>query len=130
MDYNSYRRKSRSFKVGNVGIGGSYPISIQSMTNTDTEDIEKTYAQVLALEKAGCDIARIALPNKASAKSIAKIKERGISIPLVADIHFDYKIALEAAAAGVDKIRINPGNIGSREHTEAVVRVCRDKISL
>jgi len=127
MDYNSYRRKSRSFTVGGIGIGGNYPVSIQSMTNTDTHDFTKTYNQVVALAEAGCDIVRIALPDKESAKTIAKIKDMGVSVPIVADIHFDYKIALEAVAAGVDKIRINPGNIGSRERTEAVVRACREK---
>ncbi len=127
MDYNSYRRKTRAFKVGGVGIGGEYPISIQSMTNTDPHDVDATYAQVKALADAGCDIVRLAIPDIEAAKTINAIKERGISVPLVADIHFDYKIALEAAAAGVDKIRINPGNIGSREKTEAVVRECSSR---
>lgn len=126
MDYNSYRRKTRSFKVGDVGIGGSYPLSIQSMTNTDTHDIEATYKQVSALRDAGCDIVRLAIPDIEAAKTIYALKERGVGIPLVADIHFDYKIALAAVDAGVDKIRINPGNIGSRERTEAVVRACRE----
>lgn len=127
MDYNSFRRKTRAIKVGNVGIGGIYPISIQSMTNTDTHDASLTYSQVLALEKAGCDIVRLAVNDIEAAKTIAYLKERGIKIPIVADIHFDYKIALEAVRLGADKIRINPGNIGSREKTEAVVRACKDK---
>ena len=127
MDYNSFRRKSRRFTVGNVGIGGSYPISIQSMTNTDTHNIEATYAQVVRLQEAGCDIVRVALPDADAVKTIAVLKERNIKVPLVADIHFDYKIALEAIAAGIDKIRINPGNIGSREKTETVVKACRQK---
>jgi (E)-4-hydroxy-3-methylbut-2-enyl-diphosphate synthase len=127
MDYNSFRRKTRSIKVGNVGIGGNYPISIQSMTNTDTHDKAATYNQVLRLQEAGCDIVRLAINDIEAAKTIAYLKDREIKIPLVADIHFDYKIALEAVNAGVDKIRINPGNIGSREKTEKVVRACKDK---
>lgn len=127
MDYNSFRRKTRSFKIGNVGIGGNYPISIQSMTNTDTHNEIATYNQVQGLQNAGCDIVRLAIPDVAAAKTISYLKEQGIKIPIVADIHFDYKIALEAIAAGVDKIRINPGNIGSREKTEAVVRACNSK---
>ncbi len=127
MDYNSYRRKSRSFKVGNVGIGGSYPVSVQSMTNTDTHDVLATERQVRALCDKGCDIVRIAVPDIEAVKTIYEIKNRGILTPIVADIHFDYKIAIECAMAGVDKIRINPGNIGSREKTEAVVRVCRER---
>ncbi len=127
MDKSFKRRTTRSFNIGNVGIGGDCPISIQSMTNTDTHDKEATYRQVAALAERGCDIVRLALPDTESAKTVSYIKEHGIAIPLVADIHFDYKIALEAVAAGVDKIRINPGNIGSRERTEAVVRACREK---
>jgi (E)-4-hydroxy-3-methylbut-2-enyl-diphosphate synthase len=126
MDYNSFRRKSRSFKVGNVGIGANYPISIQSMTNTDTHDREATYRQVTALSEAGCDIVRLALPDIEAAKTIEYLKNRDVKIPLVADIHFDYRIALAAISAGVDKIRINPGNIGSRDRVEAVVNACRD----
>ena len=124
MDYNSFRRRSREFKIGSVGIGGSYPISIQSMTNTDTHDKAATLNQVLRLAEAGCDIVRLALVDTEAAQTIAYIKEKGIKVPLVADIHFDYRIALAAIEAGVDKIRINPGNIGSREKTEAVVRAC------
>ena len=127
MDYNSFRRKSRSFKIGNVGIGGEYPVTIQSMTNTDTHDNEATYNQVMALERAGCDIVRLAIPDIDAAKTIANLKDRGVNIPIVADIHFDYKIALAAIDAGVDKIRINPGNIGDRKRTEGVVKACLDK---
>lgn len=127
MDYNSIRRKTRPVKVGKIGVGGDYPIPIQSMTNTDTHDKEATLGQVRALCRAGCDIVRLAIPDVEAAKTIAYIKERGIEIPLVADIHFDYRIALAAIDAGADKIRINPGNIGSRERTEAVVRACLDK---
>ncbi len=126
MDYNSYRRKTRAFKVGDVGVGGNYPISVQSMTNTDTHDIEATYRQTVALRDAGCEIVRLAIPDTEAAETIAELKRREVGVPLVADIHFDYKIALAALRAGVDKIRINPGNIGSREKTEAVVRACRE----
>ncbi len=127
MDYSSIRRKSRAVTVGKVSMGGEHPISIQSMTNTDTHDKEATLAQVRGLVCAGCEVVRLALPDVEAAKTISYIKERGVEIPLVADIHFDYRIALAAIDAGVDKIRINPGNIGSRERTEAVVRACRDK---
>ncbi len=127
MDYNLIRRRSNSFKIGNVGIGGTYPVSIQSMTNTDTHDIDATYEQIKLLESAGCDIVRIALPDIQAARTVYALKEKGIKIPIVADIHFDYKIALEAVKMGVDKIRINPGNIGSEEKTEAVVKACADK---
>lgn len=127
MDYNSYRRKSTAIKVGGVGIGGEYPISVQSMTNTDPHDVEATLRQINALAAAGCDIVRLAIPDISAASTIYALKERGVAIPLVADIHFDYKIALAAISAGVDKIRINPGNIGCREYTEAVVRACREK---
>ena len=127
MDYNRIRRKTRSFKVGSVGIGGNYPISIQSMTNTDTHDKEATYIQTRELAEAGCDIVRIAIPDINAAETISYIKEKGIVTPLVADIHFDYRIALAAIDAGVDKIRINPGNIGSRERTEAVVNACLER---
>lgn len=127
MDYNMIRRKTRSFKIGSVGIGGNYPISVQSMTNTDTHDKEATYRQTAELTEAGCDIVRLAIPDIEAAKTISYIKEKGIAAPLVADIHFDYRIALASIAAGVDKIRINPGNIGSRERTEAVVNACREK---
>ena len=125
MDYNSYRRKTRAVKVGTVGIGGDFPISIQSMTNTDTHDVESTYRQVSRLADAGCDIVRLAVPDIEAADTFRVLKERGIKVPLVADIHFNYKIALRAIEAGADKIRINPGNIGSRDKTEAVVRACR-----
>lgn len=127
MDYNSIRRNSRAVKVGKIGVGGEYPVSIQSMTNTDTHDKVATLAQVRALADAGCEIVRLALPDVEAAKTLSYIKESGIEIPLVADIHFDYRIALAAIDAGADKIRINPGNIGSRERTEAVVKACREK---
>lgn len=126
MKYNDYRRSAREVRVGNVIIGGSAPISIQSMTNTDTHDIEATYRQALSLQDAGCDILRITAPDVESVETFRVIRQRGISIPLVADIHFDYKIALAAVKAGVDKIRINPGNIGSKEKIAEVTRACRE----
>ncbi len=127
MDYNTVRRKTREVKIGNISIGAASKIAIQSMTNTDTHDIEKTYFQTKALADAGCDIVRITAPDVESVKTFAALKARGIKVPLVADIHFDYKIALAAIEAGVDKIRINPGNIGSKEKTESVVKACRER---
>ncbi len=127
MDYNSYRRKTLSITVGGVGIGGDNPISVQSMTNTSPYDKEATYSQIKRLEEAGCDIVRLAIPAIDAAEVISDMKKRGVRIPLVADIHFDYRIALAALRAGADKIRINPGNIGSREKTEAVVNACKER---
>ncbi len=118
------RRVCRSVTVGKIKIGATAPISIQSMTNTDTHDIESTYKQALALEEAGCDILRITAPDIEACATFRELKARGITMPLVADIHFDYKIALAAVEAGVDKIRINPGNIGSRDKVAAVVSAC------
>jgi (E)-4-hydroxy-3-methylbut-2-enyl-diphosphate synthase len=119
------RRVSRIIKVGNLTIGGESPISVQSMTNTDTMDKPATLAQVKALRDAGCDIVRITVPDAEAAKTISYIKESGIDMPLVADIHFDYKAALAAISAGADKIRINPGNIGSDDRIKAVCDACR-----
>ena len=127
MDYNSIRRKTNAIRVGNVTIGGNAPISIQSMTNTNTHDVEATYAQIMRLADAGCDIVRLAVPDIEAASTFRELKRMGVKLPLVADIHFDYKIAIAAAEAGADKIRINPGNIGSRERIEAVVKVCRER---
>ena len=124
--YNDYRRVSREIKVGGVIIGGTSPISIQSMTNTDTHDIEATYNQVVRLQDAGCDIIRITAPDLESVSTFAELKSRGVDIPLVADIHFDYKIAVAVAKAGVDKIRINPGNIGNRDKVREVVAACKE----
>ena len=115
---------SKQIKVGNIYIGGGAPISVQSMTNTKTENIEATVAQVNRLSAAGCDLVRVAVPNMEAARAIGAIKER-TNVPLVADIHFDYKLALEAAAAGADKIRINPGNIGGEDNVRAVTRECK-----
>ena len=118
--------KSRVVKVGKYLLGGDNPIRVQSMCSTDTRDVPATVKQILSLEKSGCEIIRVAVPDMAAAKAIGKIKKK-IHIPLVADIHFDYKLALECVKQCADKIRINPGNIGSREKTEAVVRACKAK---
>ena len=123
MEYT--KRDSKKIKIGNKYIGGDAPVSVQSMTNTDTCDLEATYAQVKALEDRGCDIVRLTVPDLTAAKTFSYLKERGISIPLVADIHFDYKLAIAAAECGADKIRINPGNIGSDDKIKEVVRACR-----
>ena len=119
-----HRRSSKQIQVGGVAIGGGAPVSIQSMTNTDTSDVEATVRQIKRLESAGCEIVRVAVPDEPAAHAVAKIKER-ICIPLVVDIHFDYKLALESASAGADKIRINPGNIGAPERVKAVADACR-----
>ena len=127
MKYNEYRRQSRLITVGGVGIGGNSPITVQSMTNTDTHDVEATYRQAVRLGEAGCDILRITAPDIESVNTFRILKERGIKIPLVADIHFDYKIALAACSAGVDKIRINPGNIGAKDKIREVVLACKER---
>ncbi len=124
MDYNAIRRKTKRIKVGSVYVGGDSPVSIQSMTNTDTHDLVATYAQVKALADAGCEIIRLAVPDTEAAKTFSYLKEKGITAPLVADIHFDYRIALECVAAGADKIRINPGNIGDTDRIKAVAAAC------
>ena len=120
------RRKTRVVKAGNVLIGGDNPVVIQSMCNTDTRDVSATVSQIKALEKAGCEMVRVAVPDMIAAQAIGKIKEQ-ISIPLVADIHFDYKLAVEAMAQGIDKIRINPGNIGSKEKVRIVADMAKKK---
>ena len=119
------RAKTKVIQIGNVKIGGGNPIAIQSMTNTRTEDIDSTVAQILALEKAGCEIVRCAVPTMEAAKALAEIKKR-IHIPLVADIHFDYKLAIAAIEYGADKIRINPGNIGDAERVRLVVEKAKE----
>ncbi len=120
------RRKCKTVWVGNVPIGGEAPISVQSMGNVPSTDVAKTVAQAKALREAGCDILRIAVPDAAAVSLIDAVKT-AVDIPLVADIHFDYKLALDCAAAGVDKIRINPGNIGSAEHVREVAQACRSR---
>lgn len=127
MNYNAIRKKTKPIRVGNVTIGGDAPIAIQSMTNTDTCDVAATLAQIRALEARGCDIVRITVPTEEAAETILRIKEDGIAIPIVADIHFDYKIALRCAEYGVDKIRINPGNIGDDERVREVCRACHQR---
>jgi len=120
------RHETKSVKVGNLTFGGNNKVYIQSMTNTQTYDVEATVAQIKRLEDAGCEIVRVAVLNKRDAAALGEIK-RQIKIPLVADIHFDYKLALEAVNQGVDKIRINPGNIGSIDKVKAVVDACKSK---
>lgn len=120
------RTETRPIHVGNLVLGGNDHIYIQSMTNTKTKDVESTVAQILALEKAGCEIVRMACFDEADAYAIREIKKQ-VHIPLVADIHFDYKLALIAVESGIDKIRINPGNIGSKEKVKLVVDACREK---
>jgi (E)-4-hydroxy-3-methylbut-2-enyl-diphosphate synthase len=120
------RRKTRPIRVGSVTVGGDAPISVQSMTTTKTADVYPTLQQIRNLEIAGCDIVRVTVPDEASAEALPEIKA-GISIPLVADIHFNYRIALLALDAGVDKLRINPGNIGGEKRVRAVVEKAREK---
>ncbi|MBQ8280867.1 MAG: flavodoxin-dependent (E)-4-hydroxy-3-methylbut-2-enyl-diphosphate synthase [Lachnospiraceae bacterium] len=120
-----YRDNTKEIKIGNRVIGGGNPILIQSMCNTKTEDVEATVAQILRLEEAGCDIIRVAVPSPEAAIAIKEIKKQ-IHIPLVADIHFDYRLAIMAIESGVDKIRINPGNIGSKERLEEVVNKAKE----
>ena len=119
------RRKTRTVHVGNITIGGDAPVSIQSMTNRPAGDFGGTIEQIRALAAAGCEIVRIAVPDIETAVVFAKAKQAGITTPLVADIHFDYRIALEALRQGADKIRINPGNIGSRDRVQAVADACK-----
>ncbi len=118
------RQKSKKISVGGVELGGGAPISVQSMCNTKTDDIEATLAQIKALADAGCDIVRLAVPDEKAAKALPAIR-RATNTPLVADIHFDYRLALAAADAGFDKIRINPGNIGSEDKVRLVADACR-----
>lgn len=120
------RYETRKILVGDVQIGAQNKVVIQSMCNTKTKDVDATVKQILSLENAGCEIIRVACLDIEDAKAIKLIKEK-IHIPIVADIHFDYKIALEAINSGVDKIRINPGNIGSKDKVEAVVKACKEK---
>lgn len=122
----SFRENTKKVKIGDKVIGGGSPILIQSMTNTHTEDTESTVKQILELEKAGCDIIRCTVPTIEAANSIKEIKKQ-IHIPLVADIHFDYRMAIAAMENGADKIRINPGNIGSTEKIKAVVDVAKER---
>lgn len=121
-----YRDNTKVINIGGVKIGGGNPVAIQSMTNTKTSDVNATTSQILALEKAGCDIIRCAVPDMEAALALKEIK-KAIHIPLVADIHFDYKLAIAAIENGADKIRINPGNIGDKEKVKAVVDAAKEK---
>ncbi len=120
------RRKTRQINVGGVLVGGGAPVSVQSMCTTDTRDVSSTVSQLKQFSVAGCDIARLAVPDMDAAKAFKKIKER-TNLPLVADIHFDYRLALECVKSGADKIRINPGNIGSPDRVKAVADACGEK---
>lgn len=120
------RKKTKVVKIGNIKIGGGNPVAVQSMANTDTRDVKSTIKQIKELEKAGCEIIRVAVPDEKAAKAIGEIK-KGIKIPLVCDIHFDYKLALESINQGADKIRINPGNIGSTDKVKQVVLACKKR---
>ena len=120
------RNETSVINVGGVLVGGNNPVAVQSMCNTKTQDVDATLRQISAMAAAGCDIVRLAVPNMDAARAISAIKERS-PLPLVADIHFDYKLALEAAERGIDKIRINPGNIGADSNVKAVADICRKK---
>lgn len=120
------RRKTRKIKIGKIFIGGDAPVAVQSMCNTDTRNVKKTVAQIRELQKAGCEIIRVAVPDMVAAKALGKIKKQ-IAIPLVADIHFSHELALEAIRQGVDKLRINPGNIGSEDKIKKVVAAAKQK---
>ena len=119
------RRETRQISVGNVKVGSDSPISVQSMTNTQTQDVQATVKQILSLEKAGCEIIRVAIPDMEAALAIEKIKQE-ISIPIIADIHFDYRLAIASAKAGANALRINPGNIGAEEKIRAVVDCAKE----
>ncbi len=125
MKYNDIRRKTREVSIGKIRIGGNNSLAIQSMTNTDTKNADATLDQIKRLASAGCDIVRITVPDAEAAETVRKIKESGISTPIVADIHFDYRAALKSAEYGVDKIRINPGNIGDEDRVKAVIDACK-----
>ncbi len=121
-----HRKETRPVKVGNLTIGGSNQVIIQSMTTTKTADVKATVAEIHRLEEAGCEMVRVTVNNNEAADAIKEIK-RQIHIPLVADIHFDYRLALKAIENGIDKVRINPGNIGKRDRVEAVVKACKER---
>lgn len=125
MNYNDIRRKSKKIKVGNLYIGGDAPVAVQSMTNVSSSDYEALYRQMRALEEAGCDVIRMTVPDDEAVKSLYKLKCSDIKMPIVADIHFSYRLAIESAKAGADKIRINPGNIGDESRVKAVISACK-----
>src|SRR4030042_1853732 len=120
------RRKTRRIYIGSAPVGDAAPIAVQSMCSTDTRDVAATVRQIRRLEKAGCEIVRLGVPDRAAARSLAAIKAR-VGVPLVADIHFDYRLALEALKQGVDGLRLNPGNIGSHEKVREVTRVAAER---
>ena len=120
------RKLTKKVQVGQIYVGGDAPIAVQSMLNTDTRDVEASLKQIRALRTAGCDIVRLAVPDMAAADALAEIT-KGVDMPMVADIHFDYRLALKAIEHGIAKLRINPGNIGSRERVETVAKACQDK---
>ena len=122
----SKRRKTKAIKIGSVRVGGANPVRIQSMTKTDTRDVGKTLVQIRRLEKAGCEIVRVAVPNEKAVTALPEII-KNISIPLIADIHFNYRLALASIAAGVHKLRINPGNIGGKERFFEVLRAAKER---
>jgi (E)-4-hydroxy-3-methylbut-2-enyl-diphosphate synthase len=126
VDNSINRKKTRQITLGTVKIGGTAPVAVQSMCNTDTRDSAKTLEQISHLEQAGCEIVRLAVPDEEAALSLGRIR-KGTAMPLVADIHFDYRLAIEAVKQGVDGLRINPGNIGGRDKVAEVVRACKDK---
>jgi (E)-4-hydroxy-3-methylbut-2-enyl-diphosphate synthase len=125
MSFVKTRVKTRQIKIGDVKIGGTAPVAVQSMTNTPTGDITATVSQIMRLEAAGCEIIRVAVPDDSAAQAISSIKKE-ISIPLIADIHFDYRLAIASARAGADGLRINPGNIGSAEKVKAILDCAKD----
>ena len=118
------RRESKQIQIGNIKIGGNAPISVQSMCNTDTRDVEKTVSQIKMLEEAGCELIRLAVLNKDAASAIKEIKKR-VNIPIIADIHFDYRLAIQCIESGVDALRLNPGNIGREENVKKVVELAK-----
>ena len=120
------RKQKRIVNIGSVKIGGDNPVAIQSMCNTDTRDVKATVNQIHELENAGCEIIRVAVPDMVAAKAVADIKKQ-IHIPLVVDIHFDYRLALECMKNGADKVRINPGNIGDRDRVKQVVEMAKER---
>ncbi|MGO1367926.1 MAG: flavodoxin-dependent (E)-4-hydroxy-3-methylbut-2-enyl-diphosphate synthase [Senegalia sp. (in: firmicutes)] len=120
------RNKTKNFYYGDVGIGDQFPVTVQSMTNTDTRDIKKTIEQIKSLEAVGCDIIRLAVPDMEAALALKEIKAE-VNIPIIADIHFDYRLALESIESGVDGLRINPGNIGNIERVRQIVEKCKEK---
>lgn len=124
MENNFIRRKSKQIQIGNVKIGGDAPVSVQSMCNTDTRDVEKTVSQIKMLEDAGCELIRLAVLNKDAAKAIKDIKKK-VEIPIIADIHFDYRLAIQCIESGVDALRLNPGNIGREENVKKVVELAK-----